>query len=156
MTTRTIRQPKSIGIGAMLVGIGVGLYALYMFAFMVLPLGVETQARVINRFKEQDVSEWGRPRDTYHDVSVAQYTDASGAAHEFEGQGALPDELTVRYLSLDPEKVIIVTESTQFAGVGYGLGALVALGVAAQGGVWLFGRPPSEKQIQLRPKQLKG
>lgn len=140
----------------MLVGIGVGLYALYMFAFMVLPLGVETPAKTIHRFKEQDVSEWGRPRETYHDVSVVQYADANGAAHEFEEQGALPDELTVRYLLLDPEKAIIVTETTQFAGVGYGVGALVALGIAAQGGIWLFGRSPAEKRIQLRPKQLKG
>ncbi|HLF02783.1 MAG TPA: hypothetical protein VI547_12450 [Anaerolineales bacterium] len=128
------------GIGALLVGAGVGLYCLFMFAFLTTPIGVETRTTVVERFQEQDVSEWGRPRETYHAVSVAEFVDASGAVHRFEEQGALPNTFTVRYLSFKPDTVMIVTENMESLSIGYGFGALVALGIAGQGGVWVFGK----------------
>jgi hypothetical protein len=148
------RQPTMAGIGALVVGAGVGLYCLFMFAFLSTPMGAETQAQTVERFKEQDVSEWGRPRETYHDVSVAEFRDASGAFHRFEEQGALPDAFTVRYLIARPETVMIVTENFDSLTVGYGLGALVALGIAGQGAVWLFSKSRVlESKRPLQPIQ---
>ncbi|MBM4424893.1 MAG: hypothetical protein FJ030_16150 [Chloroflexi bacterium] len=150
MTTESVRQPRSAGLAMMIMGVAVFAYTAFMFAFMILPLGVETQAQVIERRKEQDVSEWGRPRDTSHDVSVAQYTDAVGAKHTLEKDEYLNDAVTVRYLSFDPENVFVVDSMTQFQGYGYGIAALCALALVGQGGVWLFGRQRAAGESGLK------
>jgi len=132
-------QPRSAGLLAMVGGFGVFLYTAFYCALLLLPLGgVDTQGTVIERKQAPDVNVEGRQTNTFHDVSVVQYVDASGKKYTFESDDKLPNTVRVRYLTLLPSTSTIVTDSTPLEGAAYGFGAILGLAAGVQGAMWLF------------------
>ena len=132
-------QPRTTGLIAMVGGFGVFLYTGFFCALLLLPwLGVDTQGAVIERKQAPDVNVEGRQTNTFHDVSVVQYADASGVKHTFEVDANLPNTVRVRYLTFLPDTSAIVTASTPLEGAAYGFGAILGLAAGVQGALWSF------------------